>query len=335
MKRLLVLCSVAALCAAQPRNSADRALPRNALPEVLWRVPPKSTVQDWACGFGGCGEAPAPPFRFLLADVEGRSPKLMVEDARGRWWDIKFGAKAVPEVFGSRFVAAIGYAVEPSYYVRSGRLQNVGALKRAGRFVKPDGSFEPARFQLRDPRKLRFLKDHAWSLADNPFRGTHEFAGLRVVMMLLSNWDAKDLRDGVEEANTTVFETPGPGGRPELLYSFFDWGSTLGRWGGFMRRTRSDCSGFAADTSHFITGVQGHLVEWGYSGKHEQDVKDGITVEDLRWLAPYLAGITDADIRAGLQASGATPRQTTCWADALEARISQLERVASTGRFRR
>ena len=48
-----------------------------------------------------------------------------------------------------------------------------------------------------------------------------------------------------------------------------------------MRRTRSDCSGFVADTPHFVTGVRGDLVEWGYSGKHQGDVKAGITVEDL------------------------------------------------------
>jgi hypothetical protein len=99
-----------------------------------------------------------------------------------------------------------------------------------------------------------------------------------------------------------------------------------------MRRTRSDCSGFVLDTPAFVTGVRESVVEWGYSGKHAQDVTSAITVEDLKWLAPYLERITDSEIRAGLKASGATERQMTCWAEALVNRIHQLEAVARLGR---
>jgi hypothetical protein len=332
MKRLVWLGALAVLCAAQPQNSANRAILRPAIPEVLWRTPLKFTRQDWVCGYRGCDFAPAPPFHLVRADTEGTTPKLLIRDAKGRHWDAKFGAKVIPECFSSRFVAALGYVVEPSYYVRSGRLEGVTHLDRVRRMVKSDGSFGPARFQLRDAKELKFLKDHAWSLKDNPFLGSSQFAGLRMVLMLLSNWDGKDSRDGQEEANTAAFQGPGPTGQqPELLYSFFDWGSTLGRWGGLMRRTRSDCSGFVADTPHFVEGVQNGEVEFGYSGKHGEDVKAGISVEDVRWLAPYLQRIADADIRAGLKGSGATDRQTVCWAGALEDRIGQLEQVARTG----
>jgi hypothetical protein len=55
---------------------------------------------------------------------------------------------------------------------------------------------------------LEFLPKHAWSLTDNSFRGTHELAGLRVVLMMLSNWDAKDLRSGEDSSNTAVFRGP-------------------------------------------------------------------------------------------------------------------------------
>jgi hypothetical protein len=100
-----------------------------------------------------------------------------------------------------------------------------------------------------------------------------------------------------------------------------------------MRRTRSDCSGFVADTPDFITGVRGDRVEWGYSGKHAQDVKAAITVEDLRWLSRYLERITGEEVRAGLKASGATERQTACWAGALDVRMRRLEAISRLGQY--
>jgi hypothetical protein len=62
-------------------------------------------------------------------------------------------------------------------------------------------------------------------------------------------------------------------------------------------------------------------------------VKAGITIADLRWLAPYIERITDEEIRAGLKASGATDRQTACWAGGLEDRMRQVEAVARLGRY--
>jgi hypothetical protein len=326
MKGRFVLLLVAMAAAAQSQSGADRALVRPAQDAVLWRPPGHIAMENWTCGSAGCDHVPTPPFHFVKEDLEGTFPKLTVKDAKGRTWSVKFGGKVIPESFSSRFVTAMGYLVEPSYYVASAKLDRVEALHRARHFVNRNGTLQPARFQLRDPKEMDFVKDSAWSLADNPFRGTREFAGLRVLMMLLSNWDAKDSREGAEEANTAVFRVPGA--PPELAYSFFDWGTTLGRWGGLMRRTRSDCSGFADDTPDFIIGVRGHIVEFGYSGKHEDDVKEGITVADLRWLAPYLGRITDEEIRAGFVSSGATPRQTTCWAESLRNRIGQVQNAA-------
>ena len=333
MKRLLLLLAAVIAAPAQNQYKADRAVVRAAGPAVLWRAPGSIPMENWTCGSAGCGYVPAPPFQFLKEDAEGTFPKLTVRDARGRTWSVKFGGKAIPESFCSRFVTALGYLVEPSYFVAAGKLEHAEGLRRARGFVQPDGTMQRARFQLRDPKEMDFVKDSAWSLAANPFRGTREFAGLRVVLMLLSNWDAKDSREGAEEANTAIFRLPGA--QPEFEYSFFDWGSALGRWGHLLRRTRSDCSGFARDTPDFITGVAGNTVQFGYSSKHEEDVKAGITVDDLRWIAPYLARITDQEIRAGLASSGATPRQAACWAESLRNRIQQVQAVARTGRYSR
>ena len=328
MKPLLLFLFVALGATSQ---DADRSVIPSTPPAILWRAPYGIGMENWTCGSAGCDHAPTPPFYFEKEDTEGTFPKLTVTDAKGRTWSVKFGVKVTPESFCSRFVAALGYIVEPSYYVASGKLEDAHKLGRASDYVKSDGSFVRARFQLRDTNALEFLPRHAWSLTDNPFRGTHELAGLRVVLMMLSNWDAKDLRSGQESSNTAVFR--GPDG--QMLYSFFDWGSTLGHWGNITRRTRNDCSGFSADTPHLITGVHDNVVVWGYSGKHDSEVRNGITVDDLRWLAPYLSTITAEQIRAGLRASGATDRQNASCTEALESRIHEVQTVARTGQYQR
>jgi len=329
MKRIIPCLVLAFAASAEQDSTADRVV-QPVKPAVIWRAPVNIGMENWTCGPAGCDYAPKPPFQFVKEDVEGTFPKLTVKDAKGRTWSVKFGGKVIPECFSSRFIVAVGYLAEPSYFVSEGKLQGKLQLRRSRTFVRPDGTFRRARFQLRDEKRIEFIKNSAWSLADNPFRGTHEFAGLRVLLMLLSNWDAKDVRDGQGESNTAVFRLAGA--QPELQYSFFDWGSTLGRWGGQMRRTRSDPSGYMADTPKLITAVYGNAVEWGFEGKNEEDVRSGITVDDLRWLSPYLSRITDEEIRAGLKASGASERQTACWANAIESRIRDIRTVAQTGR---
>ncbi len=298
------------------------ALPAAEPPPLLWQAPPSMTGEEWSCGADGCAGAPAPPFHFLSEDSGGTSPKFSVADRKGRTWSAKFGAEVIPECFGARFVRALGYFTETTYYVASGSIDDVTRIHRARHVVQKDGTFQRARFQLRNAREFEFLKGRTWAWDENPFRGTHELAGLKIAMMLLSNWDAKDARDG-DESNNNVFR--GPAG---LLYSVYDWGASLGRWGSVVRRDQSDCSAFVRDSARFVVGVRAGGIEWGFSGKHGDDLKTGITPADVRWLLPYLLRITAGQLRAGLKGSGATERQASCWAAAIEERIRQLQAIA-------
>jgi hypothetical protein len=162
---------------------------------------------------------------------------------------------------------------------------------------------------------------------ENPFRGTPELAaGMKIAMMMLSNWDAKDARNGADSNNGVFREAEGA--TWELGYEVFDWGASLGRWGGILRRDQSDCAGFAEDTGHFVTTVRQNVVQLGFKGKNWRDLTAGISVDDVRWLLPYLKRITPADLRTGLKASAATGRQAACWADAIANRIQQLREIS-------
>jgi hypothetical protein len=150
--------------------------------------------------------------------------------------------------------------------------------------------------------------------------------GLRILMMLVSNWDAKDARDA-EGSNTAVFRERGTQ-PPVYLYAMNDWGASLGSWGGFFKRDRWDIDAYERQTPQFFKGVNNGTIVWGYSGKHGEDITAGITVEDVRWLLPYLARITDEQFRTGLMASGATPANAARFSRAIRNRIAQLRQIA-------
>ena len=102
---------------------------------------------------------------------------------------------------------------------------------------------------------IKHFDEHSWAWNDNPFVGSRELNGLKIVMMWLSNWDAKDVRDVARGSNTAIFEYPAPRRRcREARYLIIDWGGALGRWGSVVRRGRWDCQGFAAESDAFVAG---------------------------------------------------------------------------------
>ena len=48
--------------------------------------------------------------------------------------------------------------------------------------------------------------EHSWAWNENPFVESHELNGLKILLMLLSNWDNKDVRDIARGSNTAIFE---------------------------------------------------------------------------------------------------------------------------------
>jgi hypothetical protein len=101
----------------------------------------------------------------------------------------------------------------------------------------------------------------------------------------------------------------------------------MGRWGG-PGRSKWDCEGYAQQTRDFVKGVKHGEVEWGYRNPlHSDDITKGIIVEDVAWLLSYLGRITDEQLRAGLEASGAKPKEIECFAKAIRRRIDQLDAV--------
>ena len=290
---------------------------------VLWRDPGMVETLDFVNGPGGGKHMPQAPFTFVQEDTGGTNPKMKVTDATGRTWGVKWGSEVHGEVFASRLVWAAGYHLEPSYFVRSGKINGVKHLSRAKKYVKSDGSFTDARFELKEKGVAKATDKQSWRWDRNPFAGTKELNGLKIMVMLTSNWDPKDQADS--QSNTAIYTKRKTG---EVTYVMSDWGATMGKWGGFASREKWDCDGFASQTKKFVTGVEGGMVKFGYDGKKQNEIRDGIRVSDVQWLLGYIGRITDDQIRAGLEASGATPQEVSCFTAALRDRINQLKSAA-------
>jgi hypothetical protein len=293
----------------------------------IWRDPGAVEQLDFAAGPGGVDGAPKPPFKFLKEDMDGSNPKINIEDANGVKWGAKWGTEVNSEVFATRIAWAAGYYVEPTYFVKSGTIVGATGLKRAKKFVGSDGSFTDARFERKDKRITKLKDDQGWAWHNNPFAGTKELNGLKIVMMLVSNWDSKDVRDVSRGSNTAIFQVPVSGGT-ENWYVVTDWGGSLGKWGGVFSREKWDCKGFAGQNSRFTNGARGTNVEFGYSGQRTSDITEGIRVRDVQWIMQYLGRITDDQLRAGLEASGATPDEVECFTQALRDRLNQLKAIS-------
>jgi len=294
-----------------------------AAAQVLWKEPPALSVSDWVSGPGGAEGAPRPPFQFVKENLDGTNAKIDVVDAAERTWVVKFGGEVNSDTFAARFLYAVGFAAAPTFFVPRGVIEKADGLKRAKQFLTKDGSFRNARFKLHQQHKSQ------WSWVDSPIRGSRELGGLKIMVMLLSNWDTKDARDG-EGSNNRVLEEPHSGTSSASWFAVTDWGASFGKSGGFFQRDRWDWRGYSAQTPRFAALQRDGSIQWGFRGKHRADIVAGVGVDDVRWLLPYLSRITDEELTAGLAASGATAPAAQQFTRAIRGRVRELQRIAES-----
>jgi hypothetical protein len=255
---------------------------------------------------------------------------VSVRDRRGREWRVKWGPEVHTEVVGTRLAWALGYFAEQTYFVARGQLIGAHDLRRAKACIGEDGAFEDGRFELNEPNVVKHFDAHGWAWHDNPFVGTRELNGLRILMMLVSNWDNKDVRDVARGSNTAIFEVRAGDSR-EARYLIIDWGAALGAWGNnVLQRGRWDPEAFAAQNDQFVTGVDGDVVLWGYQGQRTADMVQNITRDDVRWFDRLAGRLTDDQLRGALRASGATAGEVEQFTAALRDRLEKLGHIAAS-----
>ncbi|HEX8502890.1 MAG TPA: hypothetical protein VF659_20065 [Pyrinomonadaceae bacterium] len=310
LSALLVALSLLTPAGAAAQKEREKGKAKEPAPQgkpVLWREPADVAALDLFHGPGGESGGPdLSRLTFVKEEKGGYSKKYRVRDAAGRVWVAKVGKEAQPETAVTRLVWAAGYVTEVTYLAPRATIEG-------------KGTFENVRFEAR-PDDVKRLDPWRWD--SNPFSGTRELQGLKILMALVENWDLKDENNRVLAVNTAD--------GPLMYHVVSDLGATIGKTGGqnspiaFLRQikgSRNEPGDYAADK--FINGVEGGRVRFDYSGKNSSLMRD-VTVEDARWLGAILSRLSDKQIEDAFRAANYTPEEVGVLASSVRARINQL-----------
>jgi len=267
---------------------------------VLWKEPADIETRDLFLGPGG--DALKPDLSRVTFQQEkkgGYSTKYEVTDGSGKKWIVKVGKEAQPETVANRLLWAVGYFTEVSYLAPTVNIEGRGTVSNARFEARPDG--------------VKRLGEWKWS--DNPFIGTPQLQGLKVMMLLLNNWDIKDSNNKILQTNDSE------SGEAELRYIISDLGGTFGKTGGVLSRSRNDYEDFAK--ARFIDHIQRGRVDFHYGGKRK-DLFTKITAEQAAWIGRLLGRLSDQQIRDAFRAGNYSPEQIETLAQATRRRIDEL-----------
>ena len=281
---------------------------------VMWREPGNIAEKDLYWGSGSEDRAPKPPFTFKSEDLKGTQIKIDVTDANGEKWKVKFGREVHAETAATRLVWAFGYMVDETYFVPSGKIEDATALKRARRFIGSDGTFQEARFERR-PKNVK-RTDIRWAWGDNPFIGTKELSGLRILMTMLNDWDTRR-----RSKNNLVVEIQGDDGKIEDWYEVGDLGSTFGHMASLVHRTEWNLEEFKRQK--FIDRVNGKTLYLHYEGGSKS--MNEVPLEHACWFAAMAAQLTENQIRRAFEAAGATQAEIDGFSSRIMEKIKELQ----------
>jgi hypothetical protein len=296
----------------QSATASDREL-RN----VMWTEPSNIESLDLFSGLGGADGAPDPQSKFTFEKrvSSGTSEKIHVIDDKGRKWTVKFGPEAKPETAATRIIWAAGYHVDQDYFVKRTHIEGRGGF-----------DVWDVRFERRDDG---YKEAGLWSWHANPFLGTRELQGLKVLMALINNWDLKEENNKINRA-----DKKGGGDRDARIYYIADLGGTLGSTGSFFTKlpffgnapagSKGDPDGFASQP--FIEGVKNGQVVFHYKGKDPKAL-EGISVENARWMGDLLGRLSDKQLADAFRAGGFTDAQIITYVKATRGRIDQLKNL--------
>jgi hypothetical protein len=302
----IVVCLLAA-CSSPAHAFQGKSEKKKAPPAgtpVLWREPHDISRRNLLLGSGGAGMRPnVRRLTFIREEKGGWSKKYRVRDAAGRVWVAKVGKEAQSETASTRLLWAAGYMTEITYLVP--RVTIPGK-----------GTFQNVRFEAR-PENIE--REGDWEWERNPFVGTRELQGLKVMMVVLNNWDTKD-------ENNVLLAAPTSSGT-ELRYAISDLGATLGdtgKWPLLWRftRSRNDPRGFRGDKLIDEIKEDGR-VDFEFSGKKRGMFND-ITVDQAQWIGQLLSRLSDRQIADAFRAANYSRAEVRTLSRAMRARINEL-----------
>jgi hypothetical protein len=309
MALLLALTSVAGL--AQDKNK-DKNRSKTALvagKPILWE-PVDIASRDLYLGPGGAEMKPdLSKVTFIKEETQGHNKKYRIKDARGMEWVAKFGSEAQPETAAVRILYGLGYKTEVNYLVPS-------------LTIPGQGTFQNVRLEARPANWDRL---DIWKWRENPFVGTDQLQGLKIMMVFFTNWDLLDLQNKVIRVNND--------GQVEDWYVISDLGATFGKVGNnnlpfFFRLGRQTNKPEKWEQAGFISSVKGNTIDWDFRGKG-RSLMDDITLGNAGWLAGLLKQLSDKQIDDAFRAANYTPEQIATLRNGFKTRVAELDKAAN------
>jgi len=291
---------LSASLAAAPKGGSKSAKPKlGSAPAVLWREPADITTRDLFYGPGGADHQPRGKLSFIKENFNGVNPKFTVHDEAGTHWGVKIGNEAKPETAATRLVWAVGYFTNEDYYLPELNVAGDMNLKRGGALSH--------RTKLTDLRLKRHNQgEHEiadWGWDDNPFAGTKELDGLKIMMELICNVDLKSANQHVYDVNGT-----------EQRYVAADLGSSFGMAGKTMFYSKGVLKDF--QSKPLIKSAGPEFIDfWRF--KH-------IPRAHAKWIGGYLAQLTDDQIRDAFRAAGFSVQEVEGYTQKVKEKINEL-----------
>ncbi len=301
---LLVLISLVSAGHAQKNKKSVRAIPPGKA--VMWE-PVKTSALDMFEGPGGAAMRPdLSSIKFLKEEKRGHNKKFRISDGSGHVWIAKLGREAQPETAATRLLYGLGYKTEITYLVPT--------LTIPGK-----GTFKNVRLEAR-PENVKRVGEWKWT--SNPFVGTKELQGLKMMMVFLTNWDVLDMQN-------EILHTEG-----ENQYIVSDLGSTFGRLGNnnlpvIYRFGRKVGSPKHYARTKFVRGVERGQVRLSYKGKNRKLFKS-FTIGEARWLLEQLNHLSDDQIRDAFRAANYSDADIETYTLAVRRKIDELERAVGS-----
>lgn len=300
---LVLSFSVAAQDQKDKKDKSDKTKKELTGKPVMWHDPTDLESRNLLLGAGGEQMKPdISKLTFIEQKTGGFSTKYRVRDAKGNEWIAKIGKEAQTDTAANRLLWALGYETEIAYLVPKAKIEG-------------KGEYENVRLEAR-PADVKRAGNWMWET--NPFMNAPEFRGLKILMVMLNNWDMKDDNN---EILAMRGDTTGEG---ELRYIISDLGATFGKTGGFLSRSRNKPSDYVK--AEFIKKVNGDVIDFSYSGKN-QKLFENITVADARWVVTLLKRLSDDQIKDAFRAANYSPEEIDLLAGEFRERINALAKL--------
>ena len=309
---LALLICITSIDTAPAQKKQKKAHPSGT--PVLWQAPSDIAQRDLFLGPGGTEMRPdLRRITFIKEEKGGYSKKYRVRDGAGREWVAKIGKEAQSETSAVRLLWGVGYITEVNYLVP--RVTIPGK-----------GTFTNVRFEARPER---WDRTGEWKWKRNPFLGTPEYQGLKIMMALINNWDLKD-------SNNEMVAIRG-GNNNNVYYIISDLGATFGHasttpllWR--LTRSRNKPTNYAK--SKFFEKVKGDRVVLHFGGKNRGLMKD-ISIQDARWMGQWLSQLTDRQLQDAFRAANYRPDEINMLARTVRERTNELVSLTPSIQFGR